>query len=71
MVASLFLQNIGSGTQASVIAAHGPEWLQFQPLEHRLNSCQAQAQLFHSMWNISRPGIKSMSPALADRSLYP
>ena len=34
-------------------------------LEHRLNSCGAQAQLLLSMWDLSRSGIEPMSPALA------
>ena len=32
-------------------------------LGHRFNSCSAQAQLPHSMWDLSRPGIKPVSPA--------
>ena len=35
-------------------------------LEHRLNSCGAWAQLFHSMWHLPRSGIEPMSPPLAD-----
>ena len=31
----------------------------------RFVSCGAQAQFLHSMWDLSRPRIKSMSPALA------
>ena len=37
----------------------------FWALEHRLNSCGAQAYLLHGMWNPSRSGIKPVSPALA------
>ena len=37
-------------------------------LEHRLNSCGLQASsLLHSMWNLPRLGIKSMSPELVGR----
>ena len=38
-----------------------------RPLEHRLSSRGAQAELLPSMWDhLPRPGIKSVSPALAD-----
>ena len=40
-----------------------------QALEQRRNSCGAQAQLLHSMWDFLGPGLKLMSPALVD-SLY-
>ena len=36
-------------------------------LEHRLNSCGAQAYLFHGMWDIPGSGIEPMSSALAGR----
>ena len=32
---------------------------------HRLSSCGAQAELLFGMWNLPRPGINPMSPALA------
>ena len=34
-------------------------------LEHRLSRCSARASLLCGMWNLPRPGIESMSPALA------
>ena len=34
-------------------------------LEHRLSNCGAWAQLLHSMWDLPRPGIEPVSPALA------
>ena len=34
-------------------------------LERRLSSCGAQAQLLHSMWDLPRPGLEPVSPALA------
>ena len=34
-------------------------------LEHRLSSCGAWDQLFHGMWDLPRPGIEPVSPALA------
>ena len=40
--------------QASVVVAHG------------LSSCGARALLLHSMWDLPGPGLKPMSPALAD-----
>ena len=36
-------------------------------LEHRLNNCGAWTRLLCSIWNLSQPGIKSTSPALAGR----
>ena len=36
-------------------------------LEHRLNSCGAQAYLLHSMWDLPEPGIEVMSPVPAGR----
>ena len=38
-------------------------------LEHRLSSCDTRAQLFCSLWDPPRPGIKPVSPALASRFL--
>ena len=34
-------------------------------LEYRLNSCGTQAELFWVMWNLPKPRIKPVSPALA------
>ena len=34
-------------------------------LERRLSSCGAQAQLLHGMWDLPRPGMEPVSPALA------
>ena len=33
----------------------------------RLSSCGSQAQLLHGMWDLPRPGLEPMSPALAGR----
>ena len=33
----------------------------------RLSSCGSWAQLLHSMWDLPRPGLKPVSPALAGR----
>ena len=40
-------------------------------LEHRLNSCGAQASLFAGMLDLPRPVIESMSPALAHSTVLP
>ena len=40
-----------------------------QALEYKLSSCGTLAQLPHGMWNLPRPGIKPVSPALAGRFL--
>ena len=45
--------------------AHGLLYLWLQTLECRLSSCGPQAQLLHGMWDLPRPGIKPVSPALA------
>ena len=52
-VASLLVRTWALGTQASVVGAC------------RLSSCGTWAQLLHSMQDLPRPGIESMSPALA------
>ena len=36
-------------------------------LQHRLSSCGARAYLLHSMWDLPRPGIEPMSPALVGK----
>ena len=33
----------------------------------RLSNCGSQAQLFRGMWDLPRPGLEPMSPALAGR----
>ena len=35
--------------------------------ERRLSSCGSWAQLFRGMWNLPRPGLEPVSPALAGR----
>ena len=34
-------------------------------VEHRLSSCGARAQLLRGMWDLPRPGLEPVSPALA------
>ena len=52
--------------RASVVAAHELSSCSSQTLEHRLNSCGAQTYLLRDLWNLPRPGIEPLSPALAD-----
>ena len=40
-----------------------------QALESRLSSCGARALLLHGMWDLPRPGLKPVSPALAGEFL--
>ena len=34
---------------------------------HRLSNCGSQAQLLRGMWDLPRPGLEPVSPALAGR----
>ena len=45
---------------ASLVAAHRLQ-------THRLSSCGSWAQLLHGIWDLPRPGLEPMSPALAGR----
>ena len=47
-------------TAASLVAEHRLQTL-------RLSSCGSRAQLLRSMWDLPRPGLEPMSPALAGR----
>ena len=51
----LLLQSTSSRRAGSVIVAHG------------LSSCGSRAQSFHGMWDLPRPGLEPVSPALAGR----
>ena len=76
---SLFLSGL-----SLVAASTGYSWLQHSDLSlqrlllpqsadsrvHMLSSCAAWAWLLLCMWNLPRPGIEPMSPALAGR-FYP
>ena len=57
------------GTWASVVAAHGLRSCGLRALECRLSSCGARASLLHGMWDLPRPRLKPVSPALAGRFL--
>ena len=54
------------GAQASVVVAHGLSSCGSWGLERRLSSCCSRAQLLRSMWDLPRPGLEPVSPALAD-----
>ena len=67
---------------ASLVAEHGLQARGLQQLwcmgfsscglwalERRLGSCGTRAQLLCSMWDLPRPGLKPMSPALAGEFL--
>ena len=45
---------------ASLVAEHRLQ-------TRRLSSCGSRAQLLHGMWDLSRPGLELVSPALAGR----
>ena len=53
------------------IAVHGPLTIAASLVaEHRLqmrrlSSCDSRAQLLHGMWDLPRPGLEPVSPALA------
>ena len=53
--------------QVSTVAEYGLTSCNSQVLEHRPNSCGTPAKLFHGMWDLPRPGIEPMAPALAGR----
>ena len=53
------------GARTSVVVAHGPSSCGSWAVERRLNSCGAQPQLLHGMWDLPRPGLEPVSPALA------
>ena len=65
----LLLQSTGSRRTGSVVVACGLSSCGLPALERRLSSCGSRAQLLHSMWDLPRPGIEPVSPALAGRFL--
>ena len=56
-----------------LIAVHGPLTIAASPVAehglqtHRLSSCGSWAQLLRGMWDLPRPGLEPLSPALAGR----
>ena len=63
----LIAEHMPYGTWASVVAVSGLSSCGSWALECRPNSCGSQALLLCDMWDLPRPGIKPMSPALAGR----
>ena len=53
------------GAWALEVVACGLSSCDAQALEHRLSSCGTQAYLLRSMWDLPRPGLEPVSPALA------
>ena len=51
--------------QSTSSRACGPTSCGSQALEHKLSSCGTQAYLLCGIWDLPRPGIEPMSPALA------
>ena len=55
------------------IAVHGPLIIvvflvaEHRLQTHRLSNCGSRARLLRSMWDLPRPGLEPMSPALAGR----
>ena len=55
------------------IAVHGPLTIAAPPVvghrlqTRRLSNCGSRAQLLRGMWDLPRPGLEPMSPALAGR----
>ena len=68
-VASLVVEHGLQVPQASVVVAQGLSSCASRALEHRLSSCGAWAQLFRGMWDLPRPGLEPVCPALAGRFL--
>ena len=64
-VASLVAEHGLLGTQVSVVVAHGLTSCGLRALECRLSSCGTWALLLRDMWDLPRPGLEPMSPALA------
>ena len=53
------------GVWASVVVAHGLSSYGSRAVEHRLSSCGRRASLLCGMWDLPRPGLKPVFPALA------
>ena len=64
-VASLCCRARALGTWSSVLVACRLSSCGSQALEHRLSSCGTQALSLHGMWDLPRPGLEPMYPALA------
>ena len=53
------------GARASVVVARGLSSCGSWGLERRLSSCGAWVQLLRGMWDLPRPGLEPICPALA------
>ena len=67
-VASLTVGHRLYGTQASAVQQMGSVVVAYRSRVW-VQQCAARAQLLLSMWDLPRPGIEPMSPALAGRFL--
>ena len=71
----LFLQCVGFSLRwLLLLQSTGSRLMGFnscgsQALECRLSSCGTQAEVLRGMWDLPRPGLKPVSPALAGRFL--
>ena len=73
----LWLRQVGAtlhhGAGTALIAVRGPFTIAAPPVAghrlqtRRLSSCGSRAQLLHGMWDLPRPGLEPVSPALAGR----
>ena len=63
------MQQVGATLHRGARASHrhGLSCCGAQALERRLSSCGAWAQLLRGMWDLPRPGLEPVSPALAGR----
>ena len=57
------------GARVSIVVACGLSSCGSQALERRLSSCGTLAYLLHGTWDLPRPGLEPVSPALAGRFL--
>ena len=57
----LFIAVSGPLTIAASLAA------EHRPQTRRLSNCGSRAQLLHGMWDLPRPGLEPVSPALAGK----
>ena len=65
---SLVAANGGpSSSRCAGLSRSRPLLLRHKLQMRRLSSCGSRAQLLHGMWNLPRPGLEPMSPALAGR----
>ena len=65
MVASLVVEHGALGAWASVVVALRLSSCGSRAPEHRFSSCGAWASLLRGMWDLPRPGLEPVSPALA------